>query len=120
MKKLFASILLVISAGSLFGQSYNNGQVTTKIITGIVLDKAGEPVGGAYVNATNGPETVETAPDGTYSIEVPVWLKYLTASYLGLGSVSVPIKDQSEVNFKLSEKLPVLKKKVQKMYESKK
>lgn len=120
MKKLYALIIILLSATALFGQSYNNGQVTTKIITGIVVDKGGEPVAGAYVNATNGPETVETAQDGSYSIEVPVWLKSLTASYYGLGAVAVPLKDTSEVKFRLTEKLPVLKKKVKKMFDSKK
>ncbi|MDE5807523.1 MAG: carboxypeptidase-like regulatory domain-containing protein [Muribaculaceae bacterium] len=120
MKNFFVILLLFISSVSLFGQSYNNGQVTTKIITGIVVDKGGEPVAGAYVNATNGPETVETAQDGSYSIEVPVWLKSLTASYYGLGAVAVPLKDTSEVKFRLTEKLPVLKKKVKKMFDSQK
>lgn len=120
MKNFFVILLLFITSASLFGQSYNNGQVTTKIITGIVVDRVGEPIEGAYVNATNGPETVETGSDGTFSIEVPVWLKSLTASYYGLGPVAVPLNDKLEVKIKLNEKLSALKKKVKKIYESKK
>ncbi|MDE5789678.1 MAG: carboxypeptidase-like regulatory domain-containing protein [Muribaculaceae bacterium] len=115
MKKIIALILIILSAGTTtFGQRYNNGQVTTKIITGIVVDKEGEPLAGAYVNATNGAETVETGADGTYIIEVPVWLKKLTASYPGFGSIDVLIKDKKEINFTMNGKLSSLKKQMSK------
>ncbi len=94
MKKLLAAILL--TAG-IFGMSAQTQQTsekatksaTTKIITGAVIDKNGNPVPGATVKATGGAETVVVDADGTFSIEVPVWLKSLTASYPGLGETKM-------------------------------
>ena len=59
-------------------------QATTRIVRGAVIDKNGNPIPGATVRATGGAEMTVTDADGTYSIEVPVWLKSLTASYDGM------------------------------------
>lgn len=84
-----------------YAQKFNNGQVTTKIITGKVVDKTGEPLPGALVSATGGAETVATEADGTFTIEVPVWLKNLTASYAGHFETTQSVKKKKEVTFKL-------------------
>lgn len=60
-------------------------QTTTRVITGAVIDKNGNPLPGAIVSATGGAETVTADADGSFTIEVPLWLKSLTASYPGLG-----------------------------------
>lgn len=106
MKRLI-SLLIVIAAfcGMAFSQSRNNGQITTKTITGIVTDKAGTPLEGATVSATAGAETVETDANGAYSIEVPVWLKRLSASYPGMGEKEQKIKDKTVIDFKMGKKL---------------
>lgn len=113
MKKIIFTIIAFLAFGNshIFAQNYNNGQVTTKIITGTVHDKAGAPVAGAFVYATNGAETVETDTTGYFSIEVPVWLKYLSAAHPDLDSMMLPLKDRTEVHFKFSKKLSSKKKK---------
>lgn len=110
MKRLITFVIIaIITSVAICPQRYNNGQITTKTITGIVTDKEGIPVVGATVTATNGAEATETDANGSYSIEVPVWLKFLTASYPGLGAQIVKIKDKKVINFKLGKKLSQLK-----------
>lgn len=114
LRNLIYILMFIMTVGVASAQKYNNGQVTTKIITGVVVDGEGVPVAGAFVNATYGAETVETGSDGSYSIEVPVWLKCLTASYPGLGAIDYPLKDLRVVDFKFQKKLSSIKKKKKK------
>lgn len=55
----------------------------TKTIKGAVIDKSGNPLPGATVEATGGAESVTTDADGTFTMEVPIWLKSVTAKYPG-------------------------------------
>lgn len=78
MKKTFLVIMLCCLASiSVIAQ-------TTKVVKGAVIDKDGNPLPGAVVEATGGAESAVVDADGTFSIEVPVWLKSLTAKYAGL------------------------------------
>lgn len=80
---MIRNIILVFAA--LCGTFCAGAQMqTTRTITGMVVDKNGNPLSGAEVRAEGGAETVYTNADGSYSIEVPVTLKKLTASYTGL------------------------------------
>lgn len=56
---------------------------TTRTIHGAVIDKNGNPLPGAVVSATEGAETTLVNPDGTFDLEIPIWLKSVTASYAG-------------------------------------
>lgn len=78
MKKTFLLIMLCCLA------SINVIAQTTKVVKGAVIDKNGNPLPGAVVEATGGAENTVVDADGTFSIEVPVWLKSLTAKYAGM------------------------------------
>lgn len=76
-------------------------QTTTRVITGAVIDKNGNPLPGATVTATGGAETVTVDADGTFSIEVPIWLKSLTASYPGLSDKKLKTSNYDRMIFTL-------------------
>lgn len=94
MKKLLLLMTLVICAMGVNAQS-------TRVITGAVIDKNGNPLPNALVEATGGAESVSTDADGTFSIEVPIWLKSLTAKYAGLKDKKIKIQDKSKVLFEM-------------------
>lgn len=89
----------VISAQTAGTQS----NTTTRTITGMVVDKNGNPLSGAEVRATGGAETVYTEADGSYSIEVPITLKSLTASYTGLRDTKLRTTAHNQMIFTLKE-----------------
>ena len=94
MKKLLLLMTLVICALGVNAQN-------TRVITGAVIDKNGKPLPNALVEATGGAESVSTDADGTFSIEVPIWLKSLTAKYAGLKDKKIKIQDKSNVLFEM-------------------
>ena len=97
MKKSVLMILLCCLASvSVMAQS-------TKEIKGAVIDKNGNPLPGAVVEATGGAESATVDADGTFSMEVPVWLKKVTARYAGLESKTKKIKN-GDILFELSPK----------------
>lgn len=73
----------------------------TKVVTGAVIDKNGNPLPNALVEATGGAESVTTDADGSFSIEVPVWLKSLTAKYAGMKDKKIKINDNSRLIFEM-------------------
>lgn len=77
MKKLMCMLLLACAGATALAQS-------TKVIKGAVVDKNGNPLPGAQVEATGGAESTTTDADGTFSLEVPKWLKSATARYAGM------------------------------------
>lgn len=77
---------------------------TTRVITGAVVDKNGNPLPNALIEATGGAETVTTEADGTFSIEVPVWLKSLTVQYAGLSTKKVKIENTNNVIVEMKKK----------------
>lgn len=85
LKHLIIATAAICCAPALTAQNTaNKAMPTTRTITGMVVDKNGNPLSGAEVRATGGAETVYTEADGSYTIEVPITLKSLTASYTGL------------------------------------
>lgn len=95
MKKLFLLMTLaVICALSMSAQS-------TKVITGAVIDKNGNPLPNALVEATGGAESVTTDADGTFRIEVPFWLKSLTAKYAGFGEKKIKLNHRNQIIFEM-------------------
>ena len=55
----------------------------TKTVKGVVIDKNGYPVVGATVQASSGNVNTTVANDGTFSMEVPEWLKTITVEKPG-------------------------------------
>lgn len=76
----------------------------TKVVTGAVIDKNGNPLPNALVEATGGAESVTTDADGSFRIEVPIWLKSLTARYAGLKDKKMKVLNRSHVIFELKPK----------------
>lgn len=97
MKKLLLLMTFVICVLSVNAQN-------TKVITGAVIDKNGNPLPNALVEATGGAENVTTDADGTFRIEVPIWLKSLTAKYAGCRDKKIKIKDKSRLIFDMKPK----------------
>lgn len=77
---------------------------TTRVITGAVVDKNGNPLPNALIEATGGAETVTTEADGTFTIEVPIWLKSLTVQYAGLSTKKVKIENTNNVIVEMKKK----------------
>lgn len=96
MKRIFFMLLFcsTLCAG-LMAQS-------TRVITGAVIDKNGNPLPGALVEATGGAESAVVDADGTFSIEVPIWLKSLTAKYTGFKDKKMII-DSSDLLFEMKK-----------------
>ena len=76
---------------------------TTKTIKGAVIDKNGNPLPGAQIEATGGAETTTVDADGTFSMEVPIWLKSVTASYPGMKNKKLKVSNDDMI-FTMSNK----------------
>lgn len=97
MKKILLMTTLCLLSIGMSAQS-------KKIITGAVIDKNGNPLPNALVEATGGAENVTTDADGTFRIEVSIWLKSLTAKYAGLKDKTIKLKNDKPVIFEMSRK----------------
>lgn len=93
-KKLF--MMLLMGGVLMVAQAQS-----TKEVKGVVIDKNGNPLPGAKVQATGGAETAVTDADGTFNIEVSRWLKSLTATYPGMRAKKVNLKDNNDVVIKI-------------------
>lgn len=80
--------LITILAVALFAVAGTMAQ-NTREVRGAVIDRNGNPLPGAEVSATGGAETTMTDADGTFTLEVPIWLKSLTARYSGMADKKV-------------------------------
>ena len=99
MKKLVLFLTCVFIAVSVSAQTE-----TTGVIKGAVIDKNGNPLPGATVSATDGAETTLVESDGSFVLEVPVWLKSVTASYPGLSSKKKKVDFNNPMVIKLRKK----------------
>jgi TonB-dependent starch-binding outer membrane protein SusC len=81
--------LLMLSATSILAQ---------KIITGKVLDEAGEALIGANVQAKGTTLGTVTDVEGAYSLSVPNETKFITFTFLGYTSIDVPIGSTNVVS----------------------
>lgn len=84
MKKMFFMIAALAMSIAASAQ-------TTRVIKGAVIDKNGNPLPGATVTATGGSEVTTVDADGTFSMEVPVWLKSATAQYAGMANKKMKV-----------------------------
>lgn len=107
MRKLIFSLLLA-------GVTVMTSAQTTRVVTGAVIDKYGNPIPEAKVEATGGAESTVTNADGTFSIEVSQWLKSLTASYPGMAKVVKNIKPNKEILFKMNKGIMMVQEKNEK------
>lgn len=94
-KTLFIALSMILSL-TLSAQ-------TTKTIKGAVIDKNGNPLPGAQIEATGGAETTTVDADGTFSMEVPIWLKSVTASYPGMKNKKLKVSNDDMI-FTMSNK----------------
>lgn len=76
---------------------------TTRTIHGAVIDKNGNPLPGAVVSATDGAETALVNADGTFELEIPMWLKSVTASYAGYRNKKMKPKFDQDMIFRLKK-----------------
>lgn len=65
----------------------------TRTVHGVVIDKNGYPVVGAKVMGTGGTESTEVAYDGTFSLQVPEWLKSITVKHEDFAAKKMKIHD---------------------------
>lgn len=76
---------------------------TTRTIHGAVVDKNGNPLPGAVVSATDGAETTLVNADGTFELEIPMWLKSVTASYAGYANKKMKPRFDQDMIFRLKK-----------------
>ena len=96
MKRLFVVLLCFVACLGAMSQIQ-----TTKVVKGAVIDKYGNPLPGAMVMATGGAESTYVDADGTFSMEVPVWLKSLTVKYAGMSDKRKKIKTEELMIFEM-------------------
>lgn len=98
MKKIFLTLLMAGAALAATAQ-------TTREVKGAVIDKNGNPLAGAKIEATGGAESTVTDADGSFSLEVSRWLKSLTATYPGMERKKKSLRNQSgDVVLRMREK----------------
>ncbi len=98
MKNFCFILLMAFTAIGAVAQSTQ----ATQTVRGAVIDKNGNPLPGAEVFATGGAETTVTDADGTFTLEVPVWLKSLTARYAGMSDKKLKTDFNSNMIFTMS------------------
>lgn len=76
---------------------------TTRTIHGAVVDKNGNPLPGAVVSATEGAETALVNADGTFDLEIPIWLKSVTASYAGYKNKKMKPRFDRDMIFRMKK-----------------
>lgn len=79
---------------------------TTRMIHGAVIDKNGNPLPGAVISADGGADTSIAESDGTFSMEVPIWLRKVSASYGGYKKQTLKTDFGRDMIFRLSKKAP--------------
>ncbi len=87
MKKTLFAVLMLMATVTVSAQS-------TRTVKGAVIDKSGNPLPGAEVSATKGAESTTTDADGTFTLEVPIWLKSVTARYAGKRDKTMKTSDE--------------------------
>ena len=94
--KHFILTLALICLGSMSALAQS-----TRVVKGAVVDKNGNPLPGAVVEATGGAESAVVDADGTYAIEVPIWLKSITAKYAGMRTKKMKLNTPGDIVFRM-------------------
>ena len=95
MKRLYILLITTMFAVAAAAQ-------TTQTVHGAVIDKNGNPLPGAEVFATGGAETTVTDADGSFTLEVPIWLKSITARYAGMDDKKLKTNFNGSMLFTMS------------------
>ena len=98
MKKIYILLIMALIAIGAAAQ-------TTQTVHGAVIDKNGNPLPGAEVFATGGAETTVTDADGSFTLEVPIWLKSITARYAGMDDKKLKTNFNGSMLFTMSPTL---------------
>ena len=84
----------------LFGSAFGQSQIT---VSGQVTDKTnGSPLPGVNILVKGTEMGTATSPDGKYVLNVPSLSDTLVFSYIGYGSVDVPIDGRKTINVQLT------------------
>lgn len=95
--------ILILLAAVIFSATGAMAQTSsTRTIHGVVIDKNGNPIPGAEVMATGGAETTITDADGTFTLEIPRFLKRVTARYAGMEDKKLKPDFYGEMVFEMS------------------
>ena len=78
-------------------------QQQTKIVTGIITDKTGEPVIGANIVVKGTTNGTISGMDGRFSLEIPNNNAVLQVSYIGYLNQTITVGNQKELNIRLVE-----------------
>jgi TonB-dependent starch-binding outer membrane protein SusC len=76
----------------------------SRVVSGIVKDKDGNPLSGATVIAKSTSTSTVTNVAGTFSFTVPTNTKTLVISYVGMEEKEVAITSQNNLNITLTTK----------------
>lgn len=90
MKKLFVMLLIIGTSTLAFAQ-------TNRVYKGAVIDKNGNLMPGVRIQATKGTEETVTDADGSFTLEAPITLKSVTATYPGMSNTKKSVKNPDEV-----------------------
>lgn len=94
--------ILILLAAVIFSATGAMAQTSsTRTIHGVVIDKNGNPIPGAEVMATGGAETTITDADGTFTLEIPRFLKRVTARYAGMEDKKLKPNFDKEMVFEM-------------------
>lgn len=97
MKRIL--LMLFVAGASMTALAQN-----TRELKGTVIDKTGNPLSGAKIEATGGAETTTTDADGSFNIEVSRYLKSITATYPGLRSKKMKLGTNNDLLIEMKKK----------------
>jgi hypothetical protein len=100
---MYKNLLLLLSCCSLFCVLSLSAQAQTRTISGKVTDKSdGQPLPGVTVADNNRSSSATTDANGGYSLSIPAGAKSITFSFVGYGTVTVPLGSANTINTVLS------------------
>lgn len=105
MKKIALLVLaLAIGVAGGFAKNKNVKVPPTRVLTGKIITKKGQPLAGVEVQATGGADMEVTNDNGEFSLEIPYWLKGVTITCPGAKKKNVKLKGREYIEVKLNPK----------------
>jgi len=109
-----STFILIVSIFNVYGDKTDsqyarpdNGSgmidVSQRMITGIVVDKDGEPMPGVNVVVTGTNLGAITGTDGKYSIQAPPGAQSLTFTFVGMQPQEIPVGVSAQINVTMVE-----------------